>query len=86
MGVELPGIKARGELSKKTADGIAVGCVGRVSCHGRSENVHDCDGIVVEDCRDVFRRELVRGIANEQAGLAYSTVSDDNASIKQLKG
>lgn len=50
----------------------------------REKYSHDCDSIVIKHCRDVFRRELVRGIANEKAGLANSTVTDDNASISPL--
>lgn len=41
-------------------------------------NVHDGDSVVVKDGRNIFGRELVGGVANEQAGLPNSTVTDDN--------
>lgn len=41
---------------------------------------HDGDGVVVEDCRDIFRGEFVGSVANEETGLANGTVADDNAS------
>jgi hypothetical protein len=40
--------------------------------------VHYRDGIVVEDGGNVFRRELVGGIADEQARLTDGTVTDDD--------
>jgi hypothetical protein len=40
---------------------------------------HDGDGVVVEDGGDIFRGELVRGVADEKTCLADSTVTDDDA-------
>lgn len=42
--------------------------------------LHDGDRVVVEYCRDIFGRELVGGVADEEACLADSTVANDNAS------
>jgi hypothetical protein len=41
--------------------------------------LHDGDGIVVEDGRHILRGELVGGVGDEQAGLADSSISDDDA-------
>jgi hypothetical protein len=40
---------------------------------------HHSDGVVVEDGRDVFRRKLVRGVADEETCLADRTVANDDA-------
>jgi phage terminase large subunit-like protein len=40
---------------------------------------HNSDGVVVEDCGHVFRRELVRGVTDEETCLADRTVADDDA-------
>lgn len=42
-------------------------------------NVHDGDGIVVENCRHIFRGELIRCIADEETCLSNGTVTDDYA-------
>ena len=42
--------------------------------------VHYGHGIVVENCRHIFRRELVGGIADEETRLADGTVTHNNAS------
>lgn len=47
-------------------------------------NVHDRDGIVVEDGRDVFGWELVGGVGDEHAGLADGTVAHDDTPGLQL--
>lgn len=39
------------------------------------EDLHDSDGIVVKDCGDVFRREFVGRVADQETGLSYSTVA-----------
>lgn len=44
--------------------------------------LHDSDGVVVKYCRNIFGWELVGRIADEQACLADSTVTDDNASVE----
>lgn len=45
------------------------------------EYSHHRHGIVVKDCGDIFRRELVGRVGNEQAGLANCTVTDDNTPV-----
>lgn len=45
--------------------------------------LHDSDRIVVEDRRDIFRGELVGGVTDEKTCLADSTVTDNDAPIKQ---
>lgn len=40
---------------------------------------HNGHGVVVEDGGDIFRGELVRGVADEQTCLADGTVTDDDA-------
>ena len=42
-------------------------------------HLHDSDGIVVKNGRNIFRRELVGGVADEEARLANSTIADDDA-------
>ena len=41
-------------------------------------NSHYRDGIVVEDGRNILRRELVCRVADEQARLTDGTVTDDD--------
>ncbi len=41
-------------------------------------SLHDSNRIVIEDGWNIFRRELVGGIRNEETGLSDSTVTDDN--------
>ena len=41
---------------------------------------HHCDSIIVEHSRDIFGRELVRGVTYEKARLANRTVANDYAS------
>lgn len=43
------------------------------------EGSHDGDGVVIEDGGDIFRGELVGGVADEQTCLSDSTVADDDA-------
>lgn len=43
-------------------------------------NVHDGDGVIVKDGRDIFRWELVCGVADKKARLSDGTVTDDHAS------
>jgi hypothetical protein len=42
---------------------------------------HNGDGIIVEDCRDIFRGEFVGGIADQKASLANGTVSENNTPV-----
>jgi hypothetical protein len=46
-------------------------------------NSHDGDGIVVEDSGDIFRGELVGGIADEETSLADCTIADDDAPARR---
>ena len=50
---------------------------GGPSGRGRKD-VHDSNGIVIEDGRDVFRGEFVGRVADEETCLADSTVTDDD--------
>jgi hypothetical protein len=43
---------------------------------------HDSHGVVVENCGNVFRGKLVRGVADEQTCLADSTVADDDTPVE----
>ena len=45
---------------------------------------HDGDGVVVEDCRYVFRRKLVRSIADEQTCLADGAVANNDAPVEGI--
>jgi hypothetical protein len=47
------------------------------------ESSHNGDGVVVEHGGDIFRGELVGGVADEQTCLADSTVTDDDASARR---
>lgn len=42
---------------------------------------HDCDRIVVEDSRYVFRGKFVGSVANEEAGLANCAIANYDASV-----
>lgn len=46
--------------------------------------VHYGHGIVVENCRHIFRRELVGGIADEETRLADGTVTHNNTSAERI--
>lgn len=41
-------------------------------------NLHDSDSIVVKDGGDILGGELVCGVRDQQAGLADSTVTNDD--------
>jgi hypothetical protein len=41
-------------------------------------NLHDSDSIVVKDSGDILGGELVCGVRDQQAGLADSTVTNDD--------
>ena len=55
-------------------------CVGsRGARHKVSQgSLHDSNGIVIEDGRNVFRWEFVRGVGDQEAGLSDSTITDDD--------
>jgi hypothetical protein len=44
---------------------------------------HDGHGVVVEYSRNVFRGELVGGIADKKTCLSDRTVADDDAPVRQ---
>lgn len=46
------------------------------------QNSHHCDSIVIEDRWHIFRRELVCRVANQQTGLAHSTITNDHTSAE----
>jgi hypothetical protein len=50
----------------------------------RRGSSHNGDGVVVEDGGHIFRRELVRGVADEQTCLADRTVADDDAPAREV--
>jgi hypothetical protein len=45
----------------------------------QGDNSHHRHRIIIKDRRHVFRREFVGGVADEEARLAHSTVTDDHA-------
>lgn len=45
---------------------------------------HNSDGVVVEDRWDIFGRELIRGVADEETCFADSTVTNDDAPERKL--
>jgi hypothetical protein len=59
----------------------------RGKCFGIEEmkvgggDLHDSNCIIVKDSRDVFGREFVCCVADEETSLAHRTVTDDHASI-----
>lgn len=57
--------------TRRFGDGVAAG-----------KDLHYRDGIIVEDSRNVFGRELVGCVADEKARLADSTVTDDDAPVE----
>jgi len=48
----------------------------------RERDVHNRDGVVIEDCGYIFRGEFVGCVANEETCLANGTVTDDDASAQ----
>lgn len=46
---------------------------------------HHCHGVIIENGRDIFGREFIRGVGDEQASLAYSTVTDNDTPIDRRK-
>lgn len=42
---------------------------------------HDGHSVVVEDCRNIFRGELVGGITDKKTCLSDRTVADDDAPV-----
>ena len=48
------------------------------------EDLHHCHCVVIEDRRDVFRRELVGCVANQKACLADRTVADYDTSAPRM--
>ena len=40
--------------------------------------IHHRNGIVVEDCRHIFRREFVRRVRDQETGLANGTIAHHN--------
>jgi hypothetical protein len=46
--------------------------------------VHYRHGIIVEDCRHIFRRELVGGIADKETRLSNGTVTNHNTSASKI--
>jgi hypothetical protein len=50
---------------------------------GAKGSSHDGHGVVVEDCWDIFRGELVGGITDEKTCLSDGTVADDDAPVGQ---
>lgn len=47
-------------------------------------DLHYRDGIVIEDGRDIFRGEFVGRVADEQARLTDSTVTDDDTPVATI--
>jgi hypothetical protein len=45
-------------------------------------DLHDGDGIVVEDGRDIFGGELVCCVRDQKTGLSHGTISDDDTPRK----
>lgn len=54
---------------------VAVGNADGLRC-----NLHDSDSIVVKDSGDILGGELVGSVRDQQAGLADSTVTNDDTS------
>lgn len=49
------------------------------------QDVHHRHRVVVEDRRNIFRREFVRSVTDEQTCLAYRTVSHNDTPGKHIK-
>jgi hypothetical protein len=49
-------------------------------------NLHDSDSIVVKDSGDILGGELVCGVRDQQAGLADSTVTNDDTPGRAQRG
>ena len=49
-------------------------------------DLHDSDSIVVEDSGDILGGELVGGVRDQQAGLADSTVTNDDTPGRAQRG
>jgi hypothetical protein len=64
----------------KAGPGAAV-----VQAQGLND-VHNRDGIVVEDCGNIFRGKLVCRVADEKTCLSDRTVTDDHAPTRELLG
>jgi hypothetical protein len=47
--------------------------------------VHYRHGIVVEDCRYIFRRKFVGGIADKETRLSNGTVTNHNTSVGRIR-
>jgi glycerol-3-phosphate cytidylyltransferase-like family protein len=47
--------------------------------------IHYGHGIVVENCRHIFRRELVSGIADEETRLSDGTITHNNTSARRIR-
>lgn len=45
---------------------------------------HNGDSVVVEDRGDIFRRELIRGVTDEETCLADSTVANNDAPMGRV--
>ena len=59
------------------------GAIGRVGSRPVDrKDSHNSNCIVVEDGRDVFGGEFVCRVADEKAGLANGTVTDDYTSVR----
>ena len=41
---------------------------------GEEGTIHHRNGIVVKDCRHIFRREFVRRVGDQETGLSNSTI------------
>ena len=54
-----------------------------ISAYAQGSNSHHGHGIVVKDGRHVFGRELIGGVADEEAGLAHGSVADDDAPVRR---
>jgi hypothetical protein len=55
------------------------------SIEGEMENLHNSDSIVIKNGRDVFGGEFVCRIADQETGLADSTVTDDHTSANAYR-
>jgi hypothetical protein len=46
---------------------------------GKRRNSHNGDGVIVEDCWDIFGGEFIGRVADEETGLAHGTVTNNHA-------